>query len=52
MVRSSTFKEESTVNCTLIFLWSVKGAHGCPVRVYTDRGTENGILAAMQCYLV
>ena len=33
------------------FLRSVKGAHGCPVRVYTDRGTENGILAAMQCYL-
>ena len=20
---------------------SVKGAHGCPARVYTDRGTEN-----------
>ena len=33
------------------FLRSVKGAHGCPVRVYTDRGIENGILAAMQCYL-
>ena len=28
------------------FLRSVKGAHGCPVR-----GTQNGILAAMQCYL-
>ena len=33
------------------FLRGVKGAHGCPVRLYTERGTENGILAAMQCYL-
>ena len=33
------------------FLKCVKGGHGCPVRVYTDRGTENGVLAAMQCYL-
>ena len=33
------------------FLRSVKGANGCPVRLYTERGTENGILAAMQCYL-
>ena len=31
------------------FLNSVKGAHGCPACVYTDRGTENGILVAMQC---
>ena len=33
------------------FLNCVKGTHGCPVRVYTDRGTENGVLATMQCYL-
>ena len=33
------------------FLNSVKVAHGCPARVYTDRGTENGLIAAMQCYL-
>ena len=33
------------------FLRSVKVAHGCPVRVYTDRGTENGILTATQCNL-
>ena len=46
--------QRSNKNTRLIaryFLRSVKGAHGCPVRVYTDRGTENGILAAMQCYL-
>lgn len=33
------------------FFSNVKAAHGCPARVYTDRGTENGITAAMQCYL-
>ena len=33
------------------FLDYVKAAHGCPARVYTDRGTENGLIAAMQCYL-
>ena len=32
------------------FLDNVKAAHGCPARVYTDRGTENGLIAAMQCY--
>ena len=24
---------------------------GCPVRLLTDHGTENGLIAAMQCYL-
>ena len=33
------------------FLHNVKVSHGCPARVYTDRGTENGLIAAMQCYL-
>ena len=32
------------------FLENVKAAHGCPARVCTDRGTENGLIAAMQCY--
>lgn len=33
------------------FLDNVKAAHGCPARVYTDLGTENKLIAAMQCYL-
>jgi len=33
------------------FLDNVKAAHGCPACVYTDGGTENGLIAAMQCYL-
>lgn len=33
------------------FLQAVKAARGCPTRVNTDMGTENGTLAAMQCYL-
>ena len=33
------------------FVKHVKAAHGCPVRVYTDPGTENGLVAGIQCYL-
>ena len=33
------------------FLDYVKAVHGCPALVYTDRGTENGLIAAMQCHL-
>ena len=33
------------------FLNHVKAARGCPVRVYTDPGTENGLVAGIQCYL-
>lgn len=29
----------------------VKGARGCPVCVYTDPGTENSLVAGIQCYL-
>ena len=29
----------------------VRATGGCPVRLLTDRGTENGLIAAMQCYL-
>ena len=29
----------------------VKATEGCPIRLLTDRGTENGLIAAMQCYL-
>jgi hypothetical protein len=32
------------------FLKHVKAARGCPTRVYTDPGTENGIIAGMQSY--
>jgi len=32
------------------FLDSIENAGGCPIRVYSDHGTENGIIAAMQCY--
>ena len=31
------------------FVKHVKAAHGCPVRVYTDPGTENGLVAGIQC---
>ena len=34
-----------------IYLDFVKGVGGCPQRVRTDCGTENVILAGMQCYL-
>ena len=33
------------------FLQAVTEVSGCPSRVYTDMGTENGTLAPMQCYL-
>lgn len=33
------------------FLKNVKAARGCPVRVFTDPGTENGFVAGIQCYL-
>ena len=33
------------------FLEHVMAAQGCPSRVYTDPGTENGLIAGMQCYL-
>ena len=29
----------------------LKATGGCPVRLLTDHGTENGLIAAMQCYL-
>ena len=33
------------------FLDYIEAAGGCPTRVYADRGTENGLVAGMQCYL-
>ena len=33
------------------FIKHVKAAHGCPIRVYTDPNTENGLVAGIQCYL-
>jgi len=32
------------------YLESVKEHHFCPLQTRTDYGTENGIIAAMQCY--
>ena len=29
----------------------VKATGGCPINLLTDHGTENGLIAAMQCYL-
>jgi hypothetical protein len=29
----------------------VKATGGCPIRLLTDHGTKNGLIAAMQCYL-
>ena len=34
-----------------LFLDCIKGQQGCPTRLRTDKGTENGIMAAAQCYL-
>ena len=31
------------------FLNCVAGLEGCPVKLRTDCGTENGVMAAMQC---
>ena len=33
------------------YLDTVSGVEGCPVKLRTDCGTENGIMAAMQCTL-
>ena len=33
------------------FVKHIKAAHGCQVCVYTDPGTENGLVAETQCYL-
>ena len=33
------------------FISAVENAGGCPARVYPDHGTENGIIAGVQCYL-
>lgn len=33
------------------FLSYITASQGCPVRLTTDLGTENGIAAGMQCYL-
>ena len=44
----------SNKNLTVVakyFLDNIKSARGCPARVYTDPGAENGLVAAMQCYL-
>ena len=35
---------------TIYFLKTVKELEGCPVRLITDLGTENGLAASMQCY--
>ena len=31
------------------FLNCVAGLEGCPVKLRTDCGTENGVMAALQC---
>ena len=33
------------------FFKCVKASRGCPTRVYTDPGTEKGVIAGIQCYL-
>ncbi|XP_031557523.1 uncharacterized protein LOC116294125 [Actinia tenebrosa] len=33
------------------FLGYIEVAKGCPARVYNDLGTENGLVAGIQCYL-
>ena len=33
------------------YLDFVKAIGGCPTLMCTDPGTENGVMAAMQCYL-
>lgn len=34
-----------------LFLDCVRNFGGCPIKLRTDCGTENGVMAAMQCYM-
>lgn len=40
----------SPENVATYFSKTVKELEGCPVRLITDLGTENGLAASMQCY--
>lgn len=40
----------SPENVATYFSKTVKEMEGCPVRLITDLGTENGLAASMQCY--
>ena len=33
----------------IFYLNCVAGLEGCPVKLRTDCGTENGVMAALQC---
>ena len=47
-VQRSIKNPQCVANC---FVKHAKAAPGCPVRVHTDAGTENGLVAGIQCYL-
>ena len=50
LARSTAIKQRST--CGRKYLSdSIKSIRGCPVRVYTDPGTENELVAVINCYL-
>lgn len=49
LARSTAIKQRST--CGKYFLDSIKSTRGCPVRVCTDPGTENELVAVINCYL-
>ncbi len=38
-------------NIAILFLVKVNEMNGCPSQLVSDRGTENGIAATMQCKL-
>lgn len=45
-----TRSNSSPDNIAAFYLNTVKELKGCPVRLITDLGTENGLAASMQCY--
>ena len=48
-VANSRKVEQPSRNYFQIYLNCVAGLEGCPVKLGTDCGTENGVMVAMQC---
>ena len=48
-VANSHKVEQPSINYFHFYLNCVAGLEGCPVKLDTDCGTENGVMAAMQC---
>ncbi|PFX16160.1 hypothetical protein AWC38_SpisGene19588 [Stylophora pistillata] len=48
--RRRRLSQRKYLSCGPNFSWHVDGNGGCPILLRTDCGTENGVMAAMQCY--